>query len=218
MLLTGEKGSGAEAGTTVFDLADTDQGRVVHRAALLRELLAPLPPGIMSTSKKLVDIVPIDAVEGGGIELRFQDGSVERADALIGADGIFGFVRKYVLGANDAATEPVYAGWWDCRNLVPMEKAREKLGEQYFVENRQYGWVGDGGFIMHDVLDNGKTVQCVGACREDGTLNERKMELDRDKLEKSFATWLDGPIAKGMIDASPLHQMKICQPSSLHST
>jgi salicylate hydroxylase len=170
MLLTGEKGSGAEAGTTVFDLADTDQGRVIHRAALLRELLAPLPPGIVSTSKKLVDIVPIDAVEGGVIELRFQDGSVERADALIGADGIFGFVRRYVLGANDATTEPAYAGWWDCRNLVPIEKAREKLGERYFVENRQYGWVGDGGFIMHDVLDNGKTVQCVGACREDGTV------------------------------------------------
>lgn len=93
---------------------------------------------------------------------------------------------------------------------MSTEKAREKLGEQYFVEYRQYGWVGDVDFIMHDVLDNEKTVQCVGACREDGTLNERKMELDRDKLEKPFATWLDGPIAKGMIDASPLHQMKFC--------
>jgi len=169
-----------------------------------------LPESCPRASKKLDDIVPIDAVEGGGIELRFQDGSVERADALIGADGIFGFVRKYVLGANDTATEPVYAGWWDFRNLVPMEKAKEKLGERYFVENRQYGGVGDGGFIMHDVLDSGKTVQCVGACREDGTLNERKMELDRDKLEKLFATRLDGPIAKGMIDVSPLYQMKLC--------
>lgn len=205
MVLTGEKGSGAEAGTTVFDFADKDQGRVVHRAALLRELLAPLRPEIMSTSKKLVDIVPVDAVLGGGLELRFQDGSIERADALIGADGIFGFVRKYVLGANDATMEPVYAGWWDCRNLVPIEKAKEKLGEGYFVENSQYGWVGDGGFIMHDVLNSGETVQCVGACREEGAPNERKMELDRDKLEKSFAPWLDGPIAKGMIDVSPLH-------------
>ena len=210
LLLTGDKGSGTEAGTTVFDLADTVQGRIVHRAALLRELLAPLPPEILSTSKKLVDVVPVDAVAGGGIELHFQDGSIERADLLIGADGIFGFVRKYVLGANDAATEPIYAGWWDCRNLVPMEKAREKLGGRYFVENRQYGWVGDGGFIMHDVLDNGKTVQCVAACREDETSNERKIELDRDKLEKSFATWLDGPIAKGMIDVSFLHQRVFC--------
>ncbi len=91
-----------------------------------------------------------------------------------------------------------------------MKKAKEKLGERCFVENRQYGWVGDGSFIMHNVLDSGKTVQCVGACREDATLNERKMEIDRDKLEKPFATRLDGPIAKGMIDASPLHQMKFC--------
>ena len=156
----------------------------------------------MSTSKKLVGITPIDAVAGGGIELRFQDGSIERADALIGADGIFGFVRKYVLGADDPATEPVYAGWWDCRNLVPLEKAKEKLGERYFVESRQYGWMGDGGFIMHDVLDGGKTVQCVGACRDDGGSNEKKMELDRETLERAFASWLDGPIAKGMIDVS----------------
>ena len=43
------------------------------------------------------------------------------------------------------------------------------------------------------------------ACREDETSNDRTMELDRQKLEKPFATWLDGPIAKGMIDVSPLH-------------
>ena len=36
-------------------------GRVVHRAALLHELLSPLPADIMSTSKKLVDFTPIDA-------------------------------------------------------------------------------------------------------------------------------------------------------------
>lgn len=47
---------------TVFDLVDTDQGLVVHRAALFRELLAPLPREIISTSKKLVDIVAIDAL------------------------------------------------------------------------------------------------------------------------------------------------------------
>lgn len=61
-----KKGSGPEAGTTVFDLADTDQGCVIHRAALLRELLAPLPPEIMSTSKKLVDVVPVGDGVGGG--------------------------------------------------------------------------------------------------------------------------------------------------------
>ena len=185
---------------TVFDLAGTDPGRVVHRAALLHELLAPLPLEMMSAGKKLISVSPIDAAEGGGVELRFQDGSVRRADALIGADGIFGIVRKYVLGADDDATEPILGGWWDCRNLVLMEKAKEKLGEQYFEENRQYGWVGDGAFIMHDVLDNRKTVQCVGCCCEDETLKERKKELDREKLEASFATWLHGPIARGMID------------------
>ncbi|KAI9881208.1 MAG: hypothetical protein M1830_007186 [Pleopsidium flavum] len=193
-------GSGPAAGALVFDLAGTDPGLVVHRAALLRELLAPLPPAVMHASKKLVAINADDTTAGGSVILRFQDGSTERADALIGADGIFGVVRRYVLGADDPAAEPVFGGWWDCRNLVPFEKAKEKLGEEYFKENRQYGWVGDGAFIMHDVLDNGKTIQCVGCCSEDWASDERKKALNREKLEASFATWIDGPIATGMID------------------
>ncbi len=50
----------------------------------------------------------------------------------------------------------------------------------------------------------------MGAYREDDTFDERKMELDRDKLEKAFATWLDGPIAKGMIDVGSLDHMNLC--------
>ena len=57
----------------------------------------------------------------------------------------------------------IQPGWWDCRNLVPYDKAKDALEEEYFEEDRQYAWVGDGGFMMHDILDNRKTVQCVGA-------------------------------------------------------
>ena len=82
------KGSGSAAGTTVIDLAGTDPGRVVDRAALLRELLAPLPSERMSTSFLLVGITASDAATRGGIELQFQDGSIKHADALIGEDNI----------------------------------------------------------------------------------------------------------------------------------
>lgn len=172
---------------------------VVHRASFLAELLRPVPRNIMHVDKKLVKI---DDAEDGGIILRFKDGSTEHADALLGADGIHGYVRQHILGTGHPALDPVFAGWWDCRNLVPFDKAKKTLGEELFKENRQYGWVGDGGFIMHDVLDDGKTVQCVGAVTTDETWSSKdwKKALSRNKLEDSFATWADGPIAKGMIE------------------
>ena len=162
----------------------------------------------MHVDKKLVNF---ENAEDGGINLHFQDCSIEHADALIGADGINGYVRQYILGAAHLATEPVFAGWWDCRNLVPCEEAKTALGEEYFHETRQCACVGNGGFIMHDILDDGKTVQCVGCLMVDEgwRSKEWKKELDRKQLEDSFASWNDGPIAKGMIGVSCTHKIRI---------
>ena len=151
---------------------------MVHRASFLSELSKPIPRECMHVDKKLVNV---DNAEDGGINLHFQDCSIEHAHALIGADGINGYVRQYILGAAHLATEPVFAGWWDCRNLVPCEKAKTALGEEYFHETRQCACVGNGGFIMHDILDDGKTVQCVGCLMVDEgwRSKEWKKELDR---------------------------------------
>ncbi|KAK0716926.1 hypothetical protein B0T26DRAFT_645322 [Lasiosphaeria miniovina] len=197
-------GSGPEAGTIIIDLAGHgDPGVVVHRAALLRELLAPLPPDLLHANKKLNSLVQ---EEDGLYQVRFEDGTVERFDAVIGADGIFGSVRSFVLGdaAAAAAAEhgPSPAGFWDCRVLVPFDKAKATLGEQYFDVHRQYGWVGDGAFIMHDILDAGTTVQCVVSAVEKDAPRDRKRPLTLESLTKSLRTWLDGPIAKGVIDVS----------------
>lgn len=187
----------------IFDLGATGSGVVVHRAALLRELLHPLPTSVLHASKKL------EAIEESEKELKlyFQDGTFAYADALVGADGIFGTVRQYILG-EDLSAKPVALGWWGCRRLVPIEQAREKLGPEFLEVPRQYGWIGDRGFMMHDILDSGKTVQCVAAGVENKeklekeTFAERKLVLTRDGLESSFKTWLDGPIAQPMIDVS----------------
>lgn len=152
---------------------------------------------MMHTSKKLTQVSQLST---GELELYFKDGSAEIVDALIGADGIHGYVREYVLGADHPATKPSFGGFWDCRALVPIERAREALGEEYFREARQYGWTGDGGFIMHDVLDNGETVQCVAAAvSEDWDPAQWKKDLDRKKLEDAFSSWTNSPVVEGMI-------------------
>lgn len=160
----------------------------------------------MHVNKKLVKVQ--DATDGeNGILLTFADDSVEHADVLIGADGIHGFVRKYVLGDDHPATDAKFAGFWDCRSLVPFEKAKALLGEEYFKEDRQYGWIGDGAMLLHDILDNGKTVQCIAAILSDenrGFEDSKswKTPIDRKKLEDALATWTDCPITQAMIDVS----------------
>jgi len=179
----------------------------VHRAAFLQELLAPIPKSSMHVNKKLIGIEQDSTQDDqSGLLLSFSDETVEHADVLIGADGIHGYVRKHILGEYHAATQAKFAGFWDCRALVPFEKAKARLGEQYFTEHRQYAWTGEGGFMMHDVLDNGETVQCVAAVfdqeGEDWNVDEWKKPVNRKRLEEAFAAWKDGPIANGMIDVS----------------
>lgn len=165
---------------------------------MLSALLEPLPQDRLHANKKLQSIEPA----GTGSELTFVDGAKERFDAVIGADGIFGSVRKHVLQDAAALHEATPAGFWDCRYLVPFETAKARLGAQYFEKPCQYAWCGDGGFIMHDVLDDGKTVQCVLAAVEREQPKDRSRPLTRDIFYETFSNWLDGPIAKNMIDVS----------------
>ncbi|KAK5991301.1 6-methylsalicylic acid decarboxylase atA [Cladobotryum mycophilum] len=179
-------GSGQHAGAVVFDVESDDKPSVVvHRASLLRELLAPLPKEILHGNKKLVSISNKDGAKS--FDITFEDGTTEMFDAVIGADGVFGPV-------------PSPAGVWDCRNVVPFEKAIAVLGEENFRKPRQYGWCGDGAFIMHDVCENGTMVQCVMSALETDPPKDRKRPLTREILTKIYSSWLDGPIANGAID------------------
>ncbi|KAI0116564.1 FAD/NAD(P)-binding domain-containing protein [Hypoxylon sp. NC0597] len=76
-------GSGPDAGSLVVDVdverpAD-DKELIVHRASVLRELLAPLPGARLHSNKKLTEITETHH----GIELAFQHGTTSRFDAVI---------------------------------------------------------------------------------------------------------------------------------------
>ena len=195
-----KQGAEPDAGKVVFDLSSGEAALIVNRARFLEELLKPVPREVMHAGRKLVDVTKA----GGSLVLHFEDGTSETAGGLIAADGIHSIVRNHILGNQNPAASPAFAGWWDCRNLVPFDKAKSRLGEQCFQEARQYCWVGDGTFIMHDILDDGKTVQCVGAVRteDDWKSDEWKRELNRDMLEKAYKGWTDKAFADAMIEVS----------------
>lgn len=169
---------------------------VVHRASLLRELLAPLPESILYPNKKLCKIEPQD----DSVRLTFEDGHSDTFDAVIGADGIFSFVRKHVIGSD--ADKPTPAGFWNCVTVVPMELAREKLGDKPFENHIQWARGGGGAYTMTDVVENGTMVQIVMAHVETEHPDDRKQAMSRDDLKVAFHEWLSDPFAHGMIDVS----------------
>ena len=140
--------AGPHAGTKVIDIAEAKPGKMLHRAALLHELLEPIPKETQHAGKKLSEI----KINGDTLLLRFQDGDEIQADALIVADGIFGTVRAHVLGANHKAVKPVAAGWAGAMNMVAYSIAEAKLGAEILNDGRQYGWVTDGGIFIHDTV------------------------------------------------------------------
>ncbi|KAI4597318.1 hypothetical protein KJ359_004424 [Pestalotiopsis sp. 9143b] len=190
-------GSGRDAGTIIFDLKT---GVCVHRASLLRELLAPLPAEILHPNKQLVAINS----KASGIELAFKDDTKCDFDAVIGADGIFSSVRRHIFRdtIRPGDYEPSPAGFWDCRSLVPIDKAKAVLGEQLFSDDRRYSWLGKGAFIMHDILEDKTMVQCIVSAieREQPRSDSGKQILTRESLTNTLHAWLDGPIASGIID------------------
>lgn len=100
----------------------------VHRAHFLDELVKGVPAERAHFNKRLHSI---QDREGSGVTLHFKDGTTATADAVIGADGIHSITREYVLGERDMAAHAVFAGSVAYRGLVPMDKAVEKLGEEY---------------------------------------------------------------------------------------
>lgn len=118
----------------MIDVAEEKPGKILHRAALLHELLEPISKEQLHPKKKLSEIQK----RGERLLLKFEDGAEVEADALIGADGIFGTVRTHVLGANHDAVQPVAAGWAGAMNMVPYSKAEAKLGGEILSQNQQF--------------------------------------------------------------------------------
>jgi salicylate hydroxylase len=77
------------------------------------------------------------------VVLRFADGEAAEASVLVGADGIESIVREHVLKPLfPHEVDPVYAGAYCYRAVIPMHEADEILGSLtdvakfYFGHNR----------------------------------------------------------------------------------
>ncbi len=82
--------------------------RVVLRPRLLAALAGRLPADAVHTGRRVLDVA-----DG---ELRFEDGGRERADLIVGADGLHSVVRPYVVDSGEVR----YSGQTCFRGVARM--------------------------------------------------------------------------------------------------
>lgn len=174
----------------------------------------------LHTNMKLVSITT--TAKDSQVDLTFEDGQVERFDAVIGADGYRSVVRGFVLGDKAADEAPSATGIWDCRNLVPIETARE-LFFKPVRQNMQstdsqdggleqldsvvindsfnsWAWSGNRGFLLMGPCANRTQVHFILASIEKEPWKDRKRLLTREEVEQYMEGWMDGPVIGPMLD------------------
>lgn len=89
----------------------------IHRADLLAAVTAALPAGTIRFGARLRSV----SDDGAGIDLEFDDGTRERFDIVIGADGIHSRVRATLFGEE----YPRFTGVVSYRAVVPTERVKD---------------------------------------------------------------------------------------------
>ena len=130
----------------------------MHRATLHDALLSGVPADIIHPGKKLVGIEQ----NTSEVTLTFADGTRERADAVIGADGVHSVVREQLLGPetpynkgrvayrgvfpaalmNGLDIGPSRTKWWGEDRHIVIYYTTAKRDEIYFVTSlpESIGW------------------------------------------------------------------------------
>lgn len=86
----------------------------VHRGDFHALLAESVRPGTLQTGKRLESFVETES----DVELVFEDGSAERFDFVIGADGVNSRVRELLLGPE----APRYTGYMAHRSIFPASR------------------------------------------------------------------------------------------------
>jgi salicylate hydroxylase len=124
-----------------------------HRADLIALLADAFGRKEIKLGRCLVDVEQDER----GVTAHFEDGTSERGDLLIGADGIHSQVRERLFGEE----KPRFSGQIAYRGLAPAERVAH-LGLPLDVTN----WVGPGGHFVHYFVSSGRFLNFVAVSDE----------------------------------------------------
>jgi salicylate hydroxylase len=108
----------------------------IHRADLQKTLGTAFGMQNLHLGCRLVDLVE----QRDGVVLEFANGRVERADLVVGADGVRSTVRRWVTGADDT----IYSGTSAFRGIVPTENL-PSLPDPHAIQF----WMGPDAHLLH---------------------------------------------------------------------
>ena len=183
---------GPDKGAKIDETDDNDGKRVVNivrRPAFVSELLADMPENRIHTSKKLNGF---ERQADGSLKLRFTDETTHECDILVGADGIHSTVRRLILGKDDPSSSPRPTGWYLVMVLRPFADAQASIGSGTIDMGnaREYMWVGNNTFMMHNILSQGEEVQLVIVSRDkEVSSNLWHRELSAEEIKTLYQDW-----------------------------
>jgi 2-polyprenyl-6-methoxyphenol hydroxylase-like FAD-dependent oxidoreductase len=158
----------------------------IHRAVLQQTLASKLPDGALRVGDECVD----HEDDGDAVTVRFADGREERADVLLGADGITSSIRGRLFGP----PEPRYSGYtcWRSAAVLDHPDLHPTTYTQLYGKNSTFGVfpIGPGRWSWYGT----KITAAGGAGRRSGA--EWKQEA-----REVFAGWYDPVCA--VIEATP---------------
>ncbi|KAF3386440.1 Salicylate hydroxylase [Penicillium rolfsii] len=133
--------SGDKEGDLLMDLKALPSGQTtLRRANFLDALVGLIPPEIVHFGKRLEKLTEGEK----GVELVFDDGSVAKADVVVGCDGIKSKVKESMLPEESKETQPRYSGMYGYRAVLDMEDMIEAVGEQRARDSTMY--IGKGAY------------------------------------------------------------------------
>ncbi|PLB51633.1 FAD/NAD(P)-binding domain-containing protein [Aspergillus steynii IBT 23096] len=187
-------------GRTVHRLHAGERGfEGCHRAQFLEKVMELMPGGVVELRKRLVSL---DQEDGDKVKMRFEDGSQEVADAVIGCDGIKSLVRQHLLGPSSPSSYPHYTHKIAYRGLVPMPLAMQTLGPYRATNQHMYG--GPSAHLLHFPVMQQKLMNVVAFVSDasDWPLDKAMSQpATREEAAVAFKDW--GPTVKAIINLLP---------------
>ena len=149
---------------------------VVHRADLLDLLQRAVPDDMVNLGRRCVGVTQREDV----VELAFEDGSIDRADVLVGADGIQSTVRNTIVTPQPYA----FSGLSTYRCVIPADKAPEMARRPV-----QTLWLGPGRHFVHYPISAGRQVNVVAFVPANVETESWTAKGRVEDLAAEFAGW-----------------------------